>query len=237
MVQSSFNLTITQAAQFLADEQWDVFAAVLWGIWRCRNDVVYAGGKPSLRLFSIYMQTVHRENMLAKCKVGIGGDGPQHYQHCSTPGDSYTCMTDGSWSNDWSGGTGYVLFKGEELVAYRSVGITACSSMQAEAKAIQDAIVFLEGRRIHACCFFTDNLVLRDIIQQPNPPIQADWRVCREAFDLWEVFRRRREFKCLHVPRLQNTLADYLAKQGRINRWDFRGFTYPILADWNRELA
>lgn len=122
-------------------------------------------------------------------------------------------------------------------MAYRSAGVEACSSMQAEANAIQEPIVFIENRGIQGCQFMTDNLVLVDIMKQSNPPVQADWRVCREAFDLWAVFRRRGDLNCQHVPRLQNNLADYLAKLGRKNKWDCLGFTYPIFCDWNRGIV
>lgn len=58
----------------------------------------------------------------------------------------YTCYTDGSWVNQWSGGVGFILFKGEELILYRLDKANAFSDFQAEAWALRDAIRLIRDK-------------------------------------------------------------------------------------------
>lgn len=222
----SIQSTLMGAAQMLSDEQWDQFTAVMWSIWRCRNDLTYGGTKPTLQTFHKYVQAISSETLLAKSKVGrSSGEAVQ-----TTPQgeDAIICMTDGSWTKDWLGGIGFILCRGSTLLAYKSTGVRACTPIQVEAMALKVALCYVQQQGLIGCKFLTDNKNLADICQSNSCPMQADWSAYSEIFEVWKTFRARRDFSCCHVARSQIPLADYLAKKGRVERWDHLGFSYPF---------
>lgn len=64
---TSFRDIIEHMARSLSDEQWTVFAEVIWSIWRCRNDLVYGAKKPSIQTFFLYLNAVSSESLIAGC--------------------------------------------------------------------------------------------------------------------------------------------------------------------------
>lgn len=61
-----------------------------------------------------------------------------------------------------------------------------------------------------------------------NPPTDVDWRAHKEIFDIWKKVKCNKGFNCVHITREQNTLADELAKRGRIIGEDYMGFSFPM---------
>lgn len=66
------------------------------------------------------------------------------------------CWVDGSWKEEWFGGLGFVLLKGNRLMAYRSASIKACSPLQAEALALQQACRYAIAVGEEQCLFLSD---------------------------------------------------------------------------------
>lgn len=118
--------------------------------------------------------------------------------------------------------------KNDELVAYKGEGIMAWSPLHAEAIALLKAVRLVGDRGISDCVFYTDSETLVKICVQLGPPINVDWRVADEAYQLWEIMKRNEGFKCLKIDRSLNDEADHLAKKGRDLAQTFEGFTYPI---------
>lgn len=138
------------------------------------------------------------------------------------------CYVDGSWTQDWQGGVGVVLFKGEELLVYISEEVGACCPLQVEAIALRKAVQLVKTMGIHECTFHTDNQCLMEVVSQSQPPMESDWRALVIIFELWKIFRLSPLFRCVKVERSHNGLADLLAKKSRIGKWKYRGYTFPL---------
>lgn len=228
--------TIVSMGEQLTDQQWERFVGSLWGVWRCRNDQTYGGKQASVIDFNRYARAIEREVTVLKAgksparnSNNVSSD-PLAYDHIM-PNDP-VCQVDGSWASDWVGGIAFVLTRGIELKAYSSIGIRSCCPMQSEAAALKEAVTFVQSHNISGCKFLSDCKELVDLCQQTSPPLQADWRIFHEVLEVWHQFKSRPDYSCFYVPRSQNTLADFLAKQGRVNRWSLQGYTFPILSDW-----
>lgn len=55
-----------------------------------------------------------------------------------------------------AGAVGFVLSRGDELLAYRSAGVRVCCPIQTEATALKEAIGYTRQRGISCCIFYND---------------------------------------------------------------------------------
>lgn len=102
----------------------------------------------------------------------------------------------------------------------------ASCPLQAEAQALKEAMKQISLEGINSCVFYTDCRILGISTEQLAPPLEAEWRAFTEIFDVWKSFKQNEGFKCVHVGREQNGVADSLAKLGRKEGWDITGHTY-----------
>lgn len=91
------------------------------------------------------------------------------------------CRVDGSWNDKWNGGIGFIFKKREVLLAYKSARVVVCCALQAEAKALQEAIEYATLNNITPCSFLTDCETLARACQSPHPPLHTDWRAFTEV--------------------------------------------------------
>ncbi|XP_078174439.1 uncharacterized protein LOC144568085 [Carex rostrata] len=214
-------------------EQWGLLANTMWAIWRCRNDCMYQGKSPTHDAFVRYLREITNETWLASNqprispeeRLTIGGDEKQEYL--------YHCYIDGAWSQIWQGGTGFIIFRKEELEVYRAEGVLSSSAIQSEAKALLAAILYAEQHNLMPIIFYSDCQELVRECKGMGPPVNADWRAYQEIFQSWVAIRRNRNFEISYVSRSHNELADSLAKKRRregIN-WTYTGTTFPLFLE------
>lgn len=111
------------------EELWSELASIAWAIWRCQNARVYQGQQPSLAQFSSFLLAIKAENILVSKVKGngrgeraTGTRGANTGTVCNATGigrsQQIVCYSDASWVNSWQTGIGFVLKKGEQLLAY-----------------------------------------------------------------------------------------------------------------------
>ncbi|XP_078179544.1 uncharacterized protein LOC144573643 [Carex rostrata] len=218
---------VSEVLEWATADQWSNFANIIWAIWRCRNSRVYQGEQPSLAQFLQFHAQIKQETSLVQTVKGYGGSGTGTGTG-GVPQNTLCCFTDASWVNNWETGLGFVLQTGDSLVAYGVNHCTSASSLQAEAKALLEAIRFVVGNGYEECSFCTDCSTLAEVVSQTNPPVEADWRAAKEILTIWEMLRAHTNYKCVYISRCHNELADYLAGIGRRERLTYLGFTYPM---------
>lgn len=104
----------------------------------------------------------------------------------------------------------------------------AGSPLQAEAISLEAAVKCVSSKGYTNCYFQTDCQFFVDAVMGSQPPIATDWKAFSEVFNIWKIFQITTGFKCMYVPRSQTALADYLARKGRVEGWDYTGFSFPI---------
>lgn len=144
--------------------------------------------------------------------------------------NGFNCSSDGSWVERCKGGMGFVLKKNNELIAYKAESVMAWSPLHSEAIALLKAVRYVGEKGIKECVFYTDSEILVRICVELGPPINVEWRVADEAYQLWEIMKRNEGFKCLKIDRCLTEEADHLAKTGRELALNYEGFTYPIFS-------
>lgn len=218
------DITLQQFAGSLDDSQWDCFINTMWGIWRCRNDRIYGGVASGPEVCRKYLHAINTETMLAAAK---GNPIAQPCHQSDYSNSDITCFVDGSWSSDWKGGIGFAIYQSGVLHSYMSASSFACCALQAEAQALKEAVKVVGDSGFSSCVFFTDNMHLAKTCAAVQPPIDSDWRAYSEILEVWQEFKRLPGYRCAHVSRSHNELADNLAKKGRTGGWTYKGFTFP----------
>lgn len=226
----SFIQVLAFLGSHLDADQWSQFVSSIWAIWRCRNEDTYGGKKTSLENFKAYFHSIQWESTVgAGGNFGTGGRDTSSHPVLPQP-KLFTCYLDGSWIPNWYGGLGYVIFRSEELVQYRSVKAIGGSPLAIEALALKSALSTVKELGIDSCTFISDCKILVEAVSDSRPPADVDWRAFSVILKLWDEFRSNENFECIHIARESNTLADRLAKLGRICSWDCTGFTFPCFA-------
>lgn len=210
--------------KLLSDEQWTACTNVAWAIWRCRNDHAYSGSRPTRGKFISYLAKIQSETGLAatatRSKEGMG-------EVCNTE-EAIRCYVDGSWSDSWQAGAGFVFQKEGALIAYGMFQAVAYSPFQIEAMGLLRALRYAIQEGIQNCVFFSDCSRLVDLVMQQTPPIQTDWTAAQEVLEIWQIMKGDPSLQCVHVSRSHNELADQLARIAREKRIDILGYTFPI---------
>jgi ribonuclease HI len=108
--------------------------------------------------------------------------------------------------------------KGVLLFIFTSIeaSIADCCPLQSEARALQESVRFAINAGITCCTFSTDCQVLVDACMDLQPPLQIDWRVNKEAFELWRAFEENKGFQCVYINRNHNEVEDQLAEMQRM---------------------
>ncbi|XP_078154682.1 uncharacterized protein LOC144550407 [Carex rostrata] len=226
--QGSLAEVLSRVASETDNEQWTQMGNIFWALWRCRNEMAYSAKKPTTLAFQSFLQNITDETSFA---------APHNQKNnvleleANEADFEFVCMVDGSWLKEWEGGIGFVITHGTQLIAYRSAKAQVCSPLQAEATALKRAIEFVQGLGVSSCLFHTDSSLLAKAVSDFQPPVEVDWRAMEEIFFCWKALRENTYFICKHVSRCHNELADFLAKKGRIEGWDYIGHTYPVFLE------
>lgn len=109
------------------DEQWTELACAIWGLWRCRNDRAFTGGVPKFNQFQSYYSRIMLETEMAAMVGGATAMATQLAKQVQPQQIGTRCFVDGSWSDKWDGGIGFVIHQQDELVGYRSAKVQAVS--------------------------------------------------------------------------------------------------------------
>lgn len=223
--------TLTEMIEVIDENQWTEIVNSIWALWRCRNDATYGGNKPEIQSFRDYYARIQQESQL----IGTARQPRKRQEDNLIPGGSddnqmgrVKCWVDGSWIRNWNGGIGAVICKGEELLLYASFSVKACSPLQTEAIALIKAVQEVQSLGILVCDFITDCEELQQLVCSPQPPLESTWSAFVECFTIWNLLRAIPGYRCYHIERSQNRLADLLAVKGRVEEWELRGYTYPM---------
>lgn len=150
----------------------------------------------------------------------VGKLTPSHATYQVQPGlqpvGEIQCHVDGSWVFGWLGGAGFVFQNTGTLLAYCSERVTACCALQTEACALLNAMEYAIRNGFSCCNFLSDCQVLVNACTAQQPPIEVDWKAHKEIYVIWKMIKCNPGFRCCHIGREQNELADFLAKQGRL---------------------
>lgn len=215
--------------EMVPEPLWEEVGLTLWAIWRSRNNLVFQGKQPSFEGFCSFITQVSTKMTVASSKgkppISQAGGFSQNAPIELHP---ICCYSDGSWAFGWVGGAGITLFNQGNLIAYKTSRTIACCPLQAEAIALQQGVNHAIQSGVSECTFLTDCKALAEAIMEFNPPTDVDWRAHKEIFDIWKKVKCNKGFNCVHITREQNTLADELAKRGRIIGEDYMGFSFPM---------
>lgn len=77
-------------------------------------------------------------------------------------------------------GNGFVIKSGDSMKAYGVNHGTAACPLQAEARALLEAVRYVTENVQENCVFCTDNAMLANAVSRLQPPIEVDWRAARE---------------------------------------------------------
>ncbi|KAJ4799844.1 Ribonuclease H-like superfamily protein [Rhynchospora pubera] len=215
---------IAQTMMLLDPTQVATFFSVTWHLWKFRCKEVFEGTKlhhqqvlgTAYRWSQLLSVTVPRPS----CGVNISGHSNEQYH----------CFLDGSWVHERDGGAGiaYILFSGNStLTQYQTDCVQANSPFHAEFLALRMAVLEVAAMGIKEAYFLSDCLQLCNVINDLTGIDAVEWQVYRDVLDLIARLRGELGFKCIHVSREDNQLADGLAKYARINRVKALDFTFP----------
>lgn len=213
----------------LEESQWSQLLNSFWALWRCRNDKAYSGIDPTFAQFSQYLNTISQEAMIASAAAKVfhkSNQGGQPAQMVDVH-TRYKAFVDGSWTMDWGGGIGFVIFDNDVLTVYVSAYTRACCPILAEARALLEAVKYVVSMGIEECTFYSDCQSLVQWCLDIGPPTQADWKIYRECLEIWRILKANGNYYCRFVPRCQNDMADQLARRGRMEGGTHRGYTFP----------
>lgn len=221
--------TVKSLSPELTDKQWGDFFNSMWALWRCRNDKAYVAADPSFNKFLHYFHAISYEAQLAAAvRASATPYAAASSAHTEIADMEFEILVDGSWERAWLGGVAYVVYQGASMLSYYSGVARACSAVQAEAQALQEAVNFAVSSGITNCVFYSDCLSLVKWCTDLGPPAHADWSAFEICLTLWRVFKENEGFILTHVPRSQIEMADQLAKLGRIKGWKYSGCTFPM---------
>ena len=187
------------------------FAWILWYIWKSRNNKVFSNldidPRKTLRLAEV------ESTLWAEAHVSNNRCAQEVHVRPNVGTTGRWCFTDGSWKdNDLFSGQGWLstLSGFDGLLGARNV--RAClSPLHSEMEALIWAMECMRNLRQFQVTFATDCSQLVKMVSEPE-----EW----PAFEsyLEDIKLLRRSFvnsDIVHVPRMENTRADSLARSAR----------------------
>lgn len=210
-------------------ELWDKLTTSLWSLWRCRNDLVFQGKTPTFQAFQVYSRGIEFESILASSvKLRHVRIEPVNEAAGESLTSYFIYHVDGSWMEGWmGGGYGFIFTRGGSMHMYRVARIQVCSAAQSEATTLLSAMKYAEQEGLTSCHFFTDCKSLAEAVSSFAPPMDVDWTAHKEMFHIWQKIKVNRGFSCSFIARQHNTVADELARKGRMLGVEYTGFTFP----------
>ncbi|KAJ1697086.1 hypothetical protein LUZ63_005598 [Rhynchospora breviuscula] len=240
---SQFDLTTTglpdtmgQLLSYLAreigEQNWPIMVSVLWSWWKDRCKTVYEGTRTNptrtLGAANYWLTTLQKSNLCNKVARGAAQAQQQNQGLLQT----ISCWVDASWVHTSSGGCGkaYVLYNEDgSLMQYQMMVGEASSPYHAELLSLKEAVRTVHAMGISRCDFYTDCMLLHDILSGSSSPEAVDWWTYGDTLEWILEWNRHKHFKCLHVNRDQNQLADKLSKFARTRGISTVDFTFPTI--------
>lgn len=141
---------------------------------------------------------------------------------------------DGSFDNNEHGGAAYIIKLASCLTRYEVRGFDkAISPFHMEAMALLLAIEGAVAHQIEKCVFYTDSLVLADMLQpqrRMRSILEADWRSYTVLARIAKYLITFSSYCCCFISREDNQQADHLANLARTENFAIVGFTFPTFA-------
>ncbi|KAJ4751955.1 RNA-directed DNA polymerase (reverse transcriptase)-related family protein [Rhynchospora pubera] len=198
------------------DHQMSLFAAVIWNLWKQRCKLVFEGKSFSVQVVNraagASVRLLTHAAMLYSPTVVVPVIQDEH------PETDYCCYLDGSWlAQEFGASAGaYVIMDKEGmLVQYGCFPLRSNSPIHSEILALKAAVMAVNSHSLISCTFFTDCAQLSSIMQGVTSIELVDWHCFHDLLDLKSAFNFQ-GFKCKHVGRELNGLADEMAKYARV---------------------
>ncbi|KAJ4809828.1 Ribonuclease H-like superfamily protein [Rhynchospora pubera] len=229
----SMELLLTYLAKEVGEENWPYMVSVLWSWWKDRCKIVYEGSRlnptKTIAVANYWPTTLQKATL---CNKLTRQSEQVLHQNGGLPLPAFSCWVDASWVRAGVGGCGkaYVLYSEEgDLGQYQMLVGEASSPYHAELLSLKEAVRSVHKMGISSCVFYTDCLLLHDIISGSRSPEAADWWAYDETLELVLEWNRHKQFVCFYVNRDQNQLADELAKFARVRDISTVDFTFPTI--------
>ncbi|CAN1767723.1 Putative ribonuclease H protein At1g65750 [Linum perenne] len=192
-------------------------AAILWNIWKARNEKVFRETNPTL--FSKSLKVSRDLEIWKDCTTNIRHDHspPPHLHPCPPPRIADLVIhCDGSFKKDSpKAAYGVVMTNTHGQVCDGRSGTFFCSSpIVAEAKAINEA-VFMASTRQVSTLILSDSLSLVNILNDTH--IQWPWECAALITQIGQRLSVCLWITISFTPRSLNTKADWVAKSARMN--------------------
>ncbi|XP_078175174.1 uncharacterized protein LOC144568677 [Carex rostrata] len=182
------------------------FMAILWSLWRQRNELIFRGAK--LPTWLVANRAREDAGLWTRYCGNSSMDGFEEFE--SRRRKKFDKQIDSN-----------IMMSSNALDE-------ACCAFQTEAVALLEAIKYVKGSGLSECTFYSDNKALVELVTSLQPPTEADWRAYKECYESWKLIKQNSSLKCSHILRSQNDVADCLAKKGREHGWKYMGYTFPM---------
>ncbi|KAJ4755627.1 RNA-directed DNA polymerase (reverse transcriptase)-related family protein [Rhynchospora pubera] len=212
----------------LDDQQMSLFAANIWNLWKQKCKSVFEGKKFSAqavnRAAGASVRLLTHATMVHSPRTVVPVPSPEH------PIADCCCYLDGSWMTQGFGGSAgaYVIMDKEGiLVQYGCLVLDSFSPIHSEILAFKAAIMAINYLNFTSCNFFTDCALLNSVMQGAASVETVDWHSFHDLLDLKGAFDCQ-SFRCHHIGRDFNGLADSIAKYARVKGVNVVGHTFSI---------
>ncbi|KAJ4805324.1 Ribonuclease H-like superfamily protein [Rhynchospora pubera] len=211
----------------LGESRFEVFANLIWSLWKVRCKQVYEGTKISIT-HTLGMAT-SLDNL-----ARVAGRGLQVRRGASLVTEKEInnsgkiCTMDGSFKEGDLAGWAYMMYDDGKLVAYELFTGAAYSPLHAEAHAFDAAMRAVQGEGWSDVTFYTDSEVLARILNGYLSPESIDWRIYVQVVRLISNWKGKDGFTCVAVPRDLLATEHGLANLARMNSLSAKGFTFSL---------
>jgi ribonuclease HI len=120
-----------------------------------------------------------------------------------------------------------VMKKGDEMIEYTAQPFLAISALHSEVRAVSLAVQALQSANLNHAVIVTDCKQLSEAISAKDPPINLDWRLYSENFQVWLFVKDNSGISCVFIGREHNIEAHQLANWVRIEQQQLSGNTSP----------
>ncbi|KAJ4757132.1 RNA-directed DNA polymerase (reverse transcriptase)-related family protein [Rhynchospora pubera] len=212
--------------QSLQGSQFVSFANHLWALWKNRCTHIFTGAQLT---HDSCWQLAGYYNRLSRLSSSMVIAKPlSHIWNSSTAPVTlgYTCYTDGSFLHPSKGGWAFIIFKQDVLVCYGTQAGTALSPIGTEIAAMHLAVKALQEMGIHECLFYTDCIMLQQILEARIAPDVVPWKDFNATLDLLNDFRLNVGYSCTFIPRENNLDSHLLANYARVHNVSCISYTF-----------
>jgi Reverse transcriptase-like len=205
---SDFTQAILYLKNALDVSGFKLFLNTLWALWKARCSYVYEWKQLSpnyvVRVATELSQT--GLTLPRRCLPRTLSSSPISI---ITP-NVISCFVDGSYSHATDGGHGraaMVMKKGDEMIEYTAQPFLAISALHSEVRAVSLAVQALQSANLNHAVIVTDCKQLSEAISAKDFPINLDWRLYSENFQVWLFVKDNSGISCVFMGREHNIEA------------------------------